>query len=203
MEVAGDDFLTSPRLPLDQHRALGRGNLLGQPHHLTEDARFAKRLDFAGFLAAADFLLELLVLGAEAAVFGGAAADRHHVVVGEGLLYIVEGAFVDRLNRGLQRCLRGHQDHGRLRILPPHCRQDLDAGHTGHLQIRQDDIGRGAFELLQARFAALRDRDVEAFILEQDPQRFENALLVVDDENRWGGSVRHYAASSLRRAAGK
>src|SRR5437899_12212673 len=39
-------------------------------------ARFAKRLDFAGFLAAADFLLELLVLGAEAAVFGGAAADR-------------------------------------------------------------------------------------------------------------------------------
>src|SRR5437899_8286528 len=91
-------------------------------------ARFAKRLDFAGFLAAADFLLELLVLGAEAAVFGGAAADRHHVVVGEGLLYIVESALIDSLNGCLQRRLRGHQDDGRLGVLPAHRREDLDAG---------------------------------------------------------------------------
>src|SRR5881296_2876998 len=67
-----------------------------------------------------DFLLELLVLGAQAPVLGGAAADRHHVVVREGLLYIVESPLVHGLNGRLERCLSGHQNDGGLRVLPAH-----------------------------------------------------------------------------------
>ena len=88
-------------------------------------------------------------------MLGGTAADRHHVVVRERLLYIVESA-----------------------------------------------LGRRAFELLEARLAPLRDGDVEALVLQQDAQGFEDPLLVVDDEDRRCGGG-HYAASSFRRAAGK
>ena len=44
VEVAGDDFFTGARLPLDEHGALGRGHLLREPQHLAEEPRLAERL---------------------------------------------------------------------------------------------------------------------------------------------------------------
>ena len=134
-------------------------------------------------------------------MLGGAAADRHHVVVREGLLYIVEGAFVDRLNRRLQRRLRRHEDDRRLGVLSPHGRENFDTRNPGHLEVRQDDIGRRALELLETRLTALRGGDIEPLVFQQDAEGFEDPLFVVDDEYGWGSG--HYAASSLRRAAGK
>ena len=120
VEVTGDDFLPGARFSLDQHGAFRGRDLLGEPEHVAKQPGLAERLDLPGALAAADFLLELLVLGAQAPVLGGAAANRHHVVVREGLLYIVESALIHRLNGCLQRCLGGHQNDGGLRVLPPH-----------------------------------------------------------------------------------
>src|SRR5438034_633022 len=132
-------------------------------------------------------------------MLGGAAADRHHVVVREGLLYIVESAFVHGLNRGLERRLRRHQDDRGFGILSADGGQDLDAGDAGHLEIGQDDVGCRALELLQAGLAPLRGRNVEALVLQQDAEGLEDSLFVVYDEDRWSGG--HYAASSLRPAA--
>ncbi len=118
VEVAGNDFLTRSRFALDEDGALGRRHLLRQSHHIVKESRFAQRLDLTGTLAAADLLLELLVLRPQSPVLGGTAADRHHVVVGEGLLYIVESAFVHGLNRGLKRRLRRHEDDRCFGVLP-------------------------------------------------------------------------------------
>ena len=79
--------------------------------------------------------------------------------------------------------------------------QDLDAGDARHLEVGQHDVGRGAFQLLEARLPSLGRRDIETLVLEQNAERLEDSLLIVDDEDRW--CVRHYAASSFRRAAGK
>ena len=61
---------------------------------------------------------------------------------------------------------------------------------------------------LEAGLAALRGGHIETLVLQQDAQGIEDALLVVDDEDRglgrssgWRGG--HQAASSFRRAAGK
>jgi GNAT superfamily N-acetyltransferase len=174
-------------------------------HHVAEQSRLAERLDRAGALVATDFLLELLVFGAEPAVLGGTAADRHHVVVGERLLDIVERALVDGLNGCLQRGLGGHEDDGCFGVLPAHRGQNLDTGHPGHLEVGQDDVRRRGLELLETGFTALGGGDVEAFVLQQDPQCLENALLIIDDQyrGRGGGRRIHQAASSFRRAAGK
>jgi len=118
VEVAGDDFLTRSRFALDQDGAFGRGDLLRQAQHVAEQAGLAEGLHLAGALAAADFLLELLVLRAQPAMFGGAAADRHHVVVRERLLYIVESAFVHGLDGRLERCLGRHEDDRCFGVLP-------------------------------------------------------------------------------------
>ena len=120
MEVARDHLFAGARFALDEHGAFRGRHLLGEPEHVAEQPGFAEWFDLTGALAAADFLFELLVLGAQAPVLGGAAADRHHVVVREGLLYIVESALVHGLNGGLERCLRGHENDGGLRVLAAH-----------------------------------------------------------------------------------
>src|SRR6185503_11811896 len=65
VDVAGDDFFAGPRLPLNEHGALRGRDLLGKPHHVVEEFGLAQRLDLPRALAAADLLLELLVLGPE------------------------------------------------------------------------------------------------------------------------------------------
>src|SRR2546427_707717 len=111
-----------------------------------------------------------------------------------------ERALVHCLDGGLQRRLRRHQDDRRLGILVLRGREDVDPRDAGHLDVGEHEVGCGGLELLEPRLPALRRRDVEALVLEQDTQRVEDPLLVVDDEN---GGLHAHAASSLRRAAGK
>src|SRR5213596_1087357 len=92
VNVAGDDLLPGSRLAPDQHRALRRRHLLGQPQHILKQPRLAERLHEPGTLAAPDLLLELLVLRLEAADLGRAPAQSHDLVVGERLRYVVERA---------------------------------------------------------------------------------------------------------------
>ena len=200
VNVAGDDLLPGSRFAPDQHRALRRRHLLGQSQHILKQPRLAERLHEPGALAAPDLLLELLVLRLEATDLGRAPAQGHDLVVGERLRHVVERALVHRLDRGLQRSLRRHQDDRRFGVLLLRGREDFDPGDAGHLDVGEDEVGGGGLELLEPRFAALRRRYVEALVLEQDAQGVEDPLLVVDDEN---GGLRGHAASSLRRAAGK
>jgi hypothetical protein len=71
------------------------------------------------------------------------SCDGDEVVVGEGLLDVVEGALVYRLYGRLQRRLRRHEDDRHLGILVPRGGQDVDPSHLGHADVRQHDVGRG------------------------------------------------------------
>ena len=70
----------------------------------------------AAALLPANRLLERLVLDAQLAMLGGAAENRHQLVVAERLLDVVERALVHRLHRRLQRRLRRHEDHRHVGI---------------------------------------------------------------------------------------
>jgi hypothetical protein len=182
VDIAGDDFFPGARFPFDQHGAVGRGDLLRQLQDLGEGARLAQGLREARALAPPDLLLQLLVLGAEAPMLGGTAADRHQVVVRERLLDVVERALVDGLDGALERRLGGHQDDRGLHIVLSHRRQDVDPRHLGHPHVGQHDVGTGGLEQLEPRLAALCGRDREAFVLQQDAQGVENGGFVVDDQ---------------------
>src|SRR5436309_2429246 len=129
-----------------------------------------------------------------------AAADRHEVVVGKRLLDVVERALVDRLDRALQRRLRGHQDDRGFGVLLAHRGKNVGAGDTRHLDVGEHDVGRRRLQRLETRLAPLRGDDVEPFALQEDAEHVQDPQLVVDDQNGW--LLRH-AASSFRRAAGK
>src|SRR5438128_983418 len=135
--------------------------------------------------AAADLLLQLRVLGLEQALLRGAPADGYEIVVRERLLDVVESALVHRLDGGLERGLRGHEDHRRLGVLVPDRGQNVRARDTGHLDVGEDDVGRRRLQLLQAGLAALRGGHVEAFALEENPEHIQDPHLVVDHKNRW------------------
>src|ERR1035437_1990180 len=80
-------------------------------------------------IGAADLLLERCVLDAQYAVLRSAPKDRDEFVVAERLLDVIERALVHGLHRGLERGLRGHEDHGRVRIVCARRRENVDAAH--------------------------------------------------------------------------
>ncbi len=143
-----------------------------------------------GALAAADLGLERLVLHLELPRLGGAPADGDQLVVGEGLLDVVEGALVDGADGRLQRGLRGHQDdrQGGVHLL---CgEQDLQAAHAGHAHVGQEHVGADVGEALQPLAPADGGAHLEALALEEDAQGVQDRGLVVDDEDL--GCVAHW-----------
>ena len=135
---------------------------------------------------APDLLLERLVLDAQLAMLGGAAQDRDQLVVAERLLDVIEGAFVHRLHRRLQRGLRRHEDDRHVRILLPRRGEDLDAADVRHADVGEDDVRDSTRAmLLEPRLAAVRDVRREALVAQQDVERIENARFRRRRRGRW------------------
>ena len=133
-------------------------------------------------------------------MLGGALEDREQLVVAERLLDVVEGALVHRLHRRLQRRLRGHEDDRRVRILLARRGEDLDAADVRHADVGEHDVRLQLGELLEPARAAVRGVRVEAGVAQQDAERLEDALLVVDDED--GGSASGDHVSTAREEEG-
>ena len=129
-----------------------------------------------------------------------ALEDRQQLVVAERLLDVIEGALVHRLHRRLQRGLRRHEDDGRVRVLLARRGEDLDAADVGHPDVGEHDVGLQLGELRESRPAAVRGVRVEAGVAQQDAERLENPLLVVDDEH--GGCAGGDHVSTAREEEG-
>ena len=132
--------------------------------------------------------LQRAVLDAQLAMLGGALEDREQLVVAERLLDVVEGAFVHRLHRRLQRRLRRHEDDRA-------CPDPAAAPRRGSPRRRRPACGRRRARCRAAARASCSSPalppcavcGVEAGVAQQDAERLENARLVVDDED--GGSA--------------
>ena len=108
-------------------------------------------------------------------MLGGTAEDRDELVVAERLLDVVEGASVHRLHRGLQRRLRGHQDHRDVGIVRPRRGEHLNPGHLRHPHIGEHDVGGQLHDALERLLPPVRQLRREPFRSEQDLECLQDA----------------------------
>ncbi len=195
MDVARDDLLAGAALALDQHRRVGRRDVLGELEHLEEALGLADRPGDRALVPPPDLLLELLVLHPDRAEFAGAPENRDQLVVGERLLDVVEGARIDCADGALQRGLSGHENDRCHRVLLARGRQDIEPGHLRHPDVGEDDVMGAGPDLLQPGLAALGGGHLEPLVPEQDPEGIEDPGLVVHHQHR--GLIAHAASSAI------
>src|SRR5918993_2820359 len=92
VEVAGNDLLTGSAFTLDQDGRIGGSHMLGQLQHVEEPLGFPDGTGDRGPIPSADLLLELGVLDLDRAILTRAPENGYQLVIGEWLLYVVEGA---------------------------------------------------------------------------------------------------------------
>src|SRR5690606_15841490 len=166
----------------DQDRRVRRRYSFGEIEHFHERAIAPDGPAGRRAVAAPDLAAQRAVLALQLARFGRPAAERDEFAVHERLLEVVERALVHGLDRGLERCLRRHEDDRRLGVALADLRQEVEARDAGHADVRQHHVGRRLLEPFQRLAAALRGRDLEALAAQQDLQRIEDRDLVVYDQ---------------------
>ena len=99
---------------------------------------------------------EVFDLVLEAAVLDGLLDLELHLLDFERLLDVVEGADLHRLDRGVHRAERRHEDHGRRRMQRLGGAQHVEAVAAAHLEIAQHDVVLSLVQLLDRDVAVRR-----------------------------------------------
>ncbi len=194
VDAAGDEFLARAAFAGDEHGRVARGDLADGLQ------------DFLHRFGTADDAF--LVVGRvheharrsrrrrEVATGGeGLVDERDQLGLIERLHHVVVGAELHRLDRGLRRAERGHQDHHRLRLRAAEHLQGLDAGHATHAIIEEDHVRLVALGGDDAGLAAVRFDHRVAEPRERTTQRVAEVLVVIDDQDfgvRGGGVGTHH-----------
>src|ERR1019366_7219524 len=78
--------------------------------------------------------------------------------------------------------------------------KELKPGHTGHVQIGNDHVGRNRSQLSESFQAVRGGENLVAFFAEQHGHNFAHAGFIIDKENRRSGFYAH-SYCSVRRAS--
>jgi len=137
----------------------------------------------AGWTGYPPLLAEIAVLDLQAPLAQRALHAHAELIDREGLRQVVERAFLDRGDGGLDGRERGDHDHGQRRVDGVGAAQQLHAVHLGHLEIGQQEIGALGFEELET-FRGLHRRRAAITLAPQDAHEvLDHVGLVVDDED--------------------
>src|SRR5439155_504046 len=209
VEEAGDELLAGAALALDEDRRAARRHA---PHEVEElPARLALGHRRVRCIAAGDLLSEVAVLALEARQVERARHQRAQLVVVEGLGDEVEGALAHGGDGGRHAAV-GREQHDRGGG-PARAQgaEQREAVHSGHLPVRDHDIGRALLERGEGRVAARALLALVPGAAERRGDDARHALLVVDDddaglhaaiaESRAGGS--RAASSPAARSAAR
>lgn len=193
MDAAGDEFLARAAFAGDEHGRVARGDLADGLQ------------DFLHRFGTADDAF--LVVGRVHEHAGRARRRREVAAGGKGLVderdqlglierlhHVVVGAELHRLDRGLRRAERGHQDDHRPRLRAAEHLQGLDAGHAAHAVIEEDHVGLVALGGDDAGLTAVCFDHRVAEARERATQRVAEVLVVIDDQDfgvRGGGVGTH------------
>ncbi len=115
----------------------------------------------------------------------------------EGLLDVVVGPRLDRIQREIDVAVRAHHDDGGFVALRLQRGQEIEAAHLGHADVGEDDVGAEGVDERERFFAALGGLDFVALSLQQGTQNETQVLFVVDHEN-----PAHYAKITTRPPSG-
>jgi len=123
-----------------------------------------------------------------AAPGGRAAAERalhaqREVVQLERLLEVVACATAQRLDRGVEAGVAGHEDDREARLQRTRAFEHVESVQTRHLDVAQHDVELLPGDAGQRLLAGPRGGDLVALRVQQRLDRVLDHRLVVDDEN--------------------
>ena len=105
------------------------------------------------------------------------ARRGHHLLVGERLLEVVEGAHLDRPHGGRRRAVAGDHDDRGARIDLAQGLQRLEAVAVGQPDVEEDDLGPAGGVELERLLAARGGRDLEAVVGEDAAESARESRL--------------------------
>ena len=181
MDGAGDELLARPGLPCDQDGALGGGD----PFH--------QRVDFLHGWAVANQALEVVslpelrlqipVLLRKVPAVQGVLDAEVHDLGSRGLLQVVVGAQAAGFHRALQAAVGGEHDDDLIGPKLLELLQGLQAVHSGHPDVQQDDVEVLLLAYAQGFRSAGGDRHGVVLDFQADLEALEEVRLIVDDED--------------------
>ncbi len=137
VDGAGQYPFPCAALPDDQHRAVGRRNLLGEALHVLHRGRLEPEQRRV-FLA--DGLAQRLVLVAQSAHGLDARETVEELLVAHRLDHVIEGARAQRFHRRFHRGDRRHHDEDRVDARCAGPAQHADAVAVGHLDVAKRHV---------------------------------------------------------------
>ena len=125
----------------------------------------------------------------------------------ERLAQVVHRPELDRLDRGVDRGVAGHEHGLTVRVDIANRAQDVEAADLRHPQVDHHQVGPPRLDQRDGRAAVGTDQHVEAGAFGETRHDVEDTLLVVDDYQQWSW-IRHApptrsritAASAVRSA---
>ena len=181
VDGAREQLLARPALAEDEHRRARRCGLVRGLERVSEARRAA---DDRAVPQRAQLLAQRLVFGEQRVTFRRLAHRLDDLHALERLLDEIVGALAHRLDRGLDRPVRGHHHHlgiGSDRRERP---DEIDPRHLRHRQIGEHDIDSMLATDVQRLAPAPRREHPERFLGEDPRERLEIAGLVVDHQDR-------------------
>ena len=181
MDLARDDLLAGAALAGDQHRGVGRADLVDELIDLLHRRARADQLAVAPRVG--DDLAQPLDLAAQRAMLGGAPdRDRERLDL-DRLGDEVVGAGADRADRGLEAAERGQHQHRDVRPISGHALAQLETGDALHVEIGDDDVDVVVRDRGE-RVGPVGERDdLEAALLEPERDQIDHLALVIDDKD--------------------
>ena len=181
----GGHLLAGPALPGDEDGRVRRGHLLDEDVDLLHRPALADHLLEA--VAVLEVPLEEDVLLLEAPGGQSPADDDLQLLDVEGLDDVVEGPGLQGLDGLGDAAVGRDQDDRQVGQVLPGVAEDVHAVGAGHLDVGDDEIDLLLGQDLEAAGGRQGGLDGVAFFLEDDREQVEEALFVVDDQDRFHG----------------
>ena len=167
MDIAGQHFFTGTTLTGNHHCGITGRHFRGQLEHAFADRILSHRL-IASLLAAS----------------AHDPTDRFHQNLRlKRLDQIIDGTRLHGRHRVADLAVRGNQHHGQPRIQALNFRQQLMAGHAGHIDIADHHIDRRPGQACQRIFSAGRFPHLEFRQFQRRHQSFAQVVVIFHNQN--------------------
>ena len=177
----GHQLLPRPALPVDHHGAAAAGHLLDQAEHLLHGPALSDQV--LEVVPGVELLAERADLVPQATLVQGLLDGEEHLVDLEGLVDVVVGAFLHRLDGLIDGAEGGHDDDHDIRVQLLDGPQGLHAAQTRHADIRHHQIDRLLLQEGQSLRPVAADGGLKAFPLQDLCQQVPHLLFVVHDQD--------------------
>ena len=181
VERAGDELLAGARFAANEHRRVALRDLLDDVEHVPQPgARSDDLVEVVDVLLGPAQVLEVVL---DAPQLERLLDLDLHLLDLERLLHVVEGPDLHRLDGGVHRAERRHQDDGRRRVQRARRAEDVHAVAPAHLEVAQHDVEVAVVQPLDGGVAVRGFLDFVFGFREAPGEPAPEGVVIVGDEN--------------------